>query len=720
MQGLEYLPYLTTWPRSSLPLLQGLISFRLCPPNTKQWLPNLRPSIEDLALLPRGLATLELNFVDGLYDDSVAVLPAGLTSLLLPRNTMISNAGLSRLPKLITELNLASNFKIDSAHLPRQVVTFTGNLAAFPPQNDVVEGFPPTLTNLHLFAREELHAKKSRWTWESLPLLSALPALAELKMTLIKQEVQESYKEFKLPPTLTSLEVRGDVGPFKRYQDLHVLPPGLVSISLKFQERVLFAWSDEDFMSLPRTLTCVNLLNAYNQFRAVNPGAGVTLNHLQYLPPFLKTYHIFPIEIPDNIKQQVMAVGVSQRHKKMYEMWAQFALFLPHSLTSLRLCLSEKVPYRYPPMELLPPNIRFFSAYTQELSHGTSQEEENNVKLRKPLPPKNLHALSLAFSHRQIFPVQTLHIELSGRDATKNLDNWPLEQYCPNLQYFDSYWLKDMLKRLPPTLTWVSLHEQGSNDTTLTDKDILDLPDGVRTLQIRKANMLTDQCLPALPHDLTSLHLSSNQVTGTLFPFPSKLMSLSLGQRVDASRDSTYLLKLPPYLTELALSNPNTVNETLMDLPKHLTSLCLIETTRLTGEMLKHLPNTLLKLDVHNVDMNDYDVISLPRALRYFYNLRGAAGVSDDSAADWPPMLEILQIASTLMTDRSFCALPRSLTILTLQACMPLSVPIEVAVRSLGPRIRQVTIGSGAAYSFWDAAHKPLLAWMEKANWPIL
>jgi hypothetical protein len=261
----------------------------------------------------------------------------------------------------------------------------------------------------------------------------------------------------------------------------------------------------------------------------------------------------------------------------------------------------------------------------------------------------------------------------------------------------------DMIQALPRQLTYLDI-----NMTHFEDEDVMLLPDSLTDLRLNVTPFrLSDECLPALPHGLTSLSIiSPHAIQGNIYPWPKKLLHLSLskvgiwGIYSSIKRAAEFFQpKFPKYLQTLQLSCPNLSNFLFLHAtPSFLTHLILQSDCLITASIFPMLPETLVRFEHPNLEFYDEDVRHLPRSLRQFYSPNSGVYVTDDSSSEWPPLLREIHIKGCLFTNEGIKKLPKTIEKLFL----PHAIHCDQSSlrRCFGSAIQQWNIGGIAGNNF--------------------
>jgi hypothetical protein len=223
------------------------------------------------------------------------------------------------------------------------------------------------------------------------------------------------------------------------------------------------------------------------------------------------------------------------------------------------------------------------------------------------------------------------------------------------------------LPLLPSTLEKLSL----SSTTPFEDSHMLCLPDSLTQLDLSQApqvpSHLTDECVPALPHDLVSLSFDgATRIRGDKYHWPAKLTRLHLNC-LGLPLAHHIVPLVPHWATYLEYCGYNLRDDLFSRvLPPFLTQLLILTETQLTGAFFALLPDTLTHIRVDHISLQDKDIGSLPRYLKRFQSSKGGDFLTDNSAPCWPPLLQSLCHTGSLYTREALRALPRSLKVLVL------------------------------------------------------
>jgi len=246
-----------------------------------------------------------------------------------------------------------------------------------------------------------------------------------------------------------------------------------------------------------------------------------------------------------------------------------------------------------------------------------------------------------------------------------------------------------IFSHLSKQLTWLTF----TSTFPFKDEHMLLLPDTLQFLQIRCGGSpyLTDECIPALPRDIREVHfLECFNVRAMQYPLPMKIDTLTIGPT-----DSTPPLRpqYPPYLTSLSLHSAFISEQALQVMPWFITTL-VVESAVLSNTCAYLLPKYLLSLRALRFEIEDDGVASLPRGLVNFDAREGAKSLSDESAADWPPLIQRLVIPGNLFSIEGMKQLPRTLTLIHMPSASLVAVEEGKRLQDyLGPHIRRLHVG---------------------------
>lgn len=216
----------------------------------------------------------------------------------------------------------------------------------------------------------------------------------------------------------------------------------------------------------------------------------------------------------------------------------------------------------------------------------------------------------------------------------------------------------------------------------IVDAAVLELPHGLKTLTCSFPSDLTDECIPALPHELTSLTLlESCQLTLTKYPLPASLRSLSIAE--SPAVDFSLLPKnLTCFHTDSALED-----DSILTLPASITELRLPNTDA-TNFILPYLHPQLYHLELHSIILYEDDIPRLPRFLKVLKITR-CPSITDFCLLQLPCLLSTLHISGEYISDAGIAHLPRSITALGLPKSTLLT---GGCVPSLPPRLAHFTL----------------------------
>lgn len=668
----SYMGCIDTWPHQLLSSLAGLRTLSLRPSSPARLLPRLKVHYDDLLVLSRGLASLELAYIDAICDDDVGALPPSLTRLLLPCNKRISPNGLAKLPTSLTYLDLRSNSLIREAHLlPRNLVGYRGCPWALTPSDSFASDLPPGLASLNLLdgspTLDMSHAEDLLWHWKHLSLLAPSPSLTRLDISLYLRELplNAQYIDWAFPSNLEVLHVQAN----------EALPPAALRHlprelkKLKLKTKAKLQWEDKDILDLPSGL--LHLEHWSLKVRAhYRPGSDPQLT--------LACFDLVPRGLLSLVLEYAVHPPAETDRKE-----DDYFQYLPSSLRKLLVSVVgvdsywTHSPHISP--DMLPPSL------TRYL--GTFSEP----------------AISNAKSAPLRFPDVGV-VRYLGQSET----NFLFSEDEGKLQYYAS-WFHDGILRmtldvtfltdlqmLPSRLLTLVLNRSFHIDTNC-DQAMLHLPDTLTWLEVSDTVYITDEALPALPHGLLVFKVPWEQgIRGNIYPFPRKLKTLNLG----SASLIDYAPLFPRFLTDLELNSPSVTERTLSSLPKTLTSLKLRATDLrfLNASLIfPSLPHSLLRLEIRSkiAYMEDQDIADLPRGLVTFTALESGGSLTDASATLWPPRLQDLQFAGDSYSFSGLVALPKTLRMITMpkaRFALP-PPPGEATAPHFGSFFLQASIG---------------------------
>jgi hypothetical protein len=454
-------------------------------------------------------------------------------------------------------------------------------------------------------------------------------------------------RKINLPNSLVHLELGGE-GSFN-LDSIQCLPLGLEALIVRpfrilglenlYPAETSLLWTGDHLMALPRGLKVLDLIPSVWRDESGQSKSLVTPPMLEFLPPQLQVFR-FPDLIPTEewVSQQQ---GWNFSEVNLAAQLHDYLHLLPHSITNLDISLAHLGYNIYPSHEKLLPTVSICRLQDTPILRLTSF-------------PAKLRALSVLEDIGQCLP--SLHVNGTQEEALRAIQKFGLPE---TLEYLgirtrDSTVFTYFPNRL------LTLHLSISFE--LLDKDILLLPASLTILEItRGADLLTDECIPALPHGLIKLSVvCSNEIKGERYPWPHKIQYLALAE---SSRNPRF----PPFLTKVKLNSSDITDNSLMTLPRGLTSIDICNSTRLTGECIQFLPDSLISLKMTHLDFEDEHVALLPRGLRVVQCPFGGLDISDASVDDWPPIITTLAIRGSFITNAGLRRLPRSLVRLTLQ-----------------------------------------------------
>lgn len=704
------------WPRLLVQELKGLRSFRLSPSNPDRLLPLLKPSHDDIASLSRFLTDIELGFVEALSDESVPHFPSSLTRLSLPFNRRISAKGLAKLPESLSALNLQRSMLITQAsELPRQLSVFVGNSAAFKPESSWT-GLPPLLEHLELVNPK--HAL-STWTVFDISKLEA-PYLRHLLLPvrIVRDSVAiERDHVWKFPPCLETLALYHTGCSNFTHRAVSSLPPTLTSLRLSTPRFLILDWTNDTIALLPRSLLRLNI-KAYPEnssppmafgFRAqgsklsdsmaslegeFQSASGITPLCFKDLPRSLTDFKITLLKVSlMDVSSQMERIATEYSFKLPRDFSATLEenmLLLPPNLTRFDTILSPDCKKQHATRlavssHCLPPKLRQYSGYIAANEFST-----------RPITEPSVNA-PFAFEEVAYRPIQApigsdtcvlFPPRIDAESIAKLQGLW--SESLVRLRFSPSS--PGNLKLLPRSrLTFLYLE-----NATIDDRSILDLPETLTHLVLESPQgIITDEMLPALPLDLTTLEISgARELRGDIYPFPRKLTSLVLMshyKKRNAKSGGLFIPKLPPYLTSLHLFSPLASDETFAQLPPNLTEL---KTGALNGHFFAALPRTLLNLEFRSGIAFDDAIDDLPRGLKVFLARYCGEDLTDYSCASWPPLLHTLSMAASNISDEGIRQLPRSITAIDMRNPQYTSCATAAEVSELlGPRWQKALIG---------------------------
>jgi hypothetical protein len=749
--GRNQAPFYRIWPRTLVNNLHGLSVLEVSPPHVDALLPMLKPSLHDLKQLPKSLSDLQFDFVDPLTDEWLLHLPPQLTRLALPANRAISCSGLRNLPPNLETLDLRSNLRILTfSDLPRTLLRYTCLDEAMVPRVNLSFELPNDLVSLKIVSKKK---GDPIWNMSDLACLALHSSLTVLKIEAIGSFVL-SNRNIAFPRSLTSLTLTGN--PILEESDLLQLPPSLQRLQLFFCEEVDLRWSDASIGTLPRSLTHLEVLPASKVIKAARRyerfpcRSNLTPECISFLPSgmrVLKLHQLIPKPDFSVLVAQPQRYAPTVHRRTVDDLQAHFDVYaplLPQGLVELSLRLVYRSLSIAPSLEHLPRSITNLSYMNlalkpNKMAGGTSQTYERISDLQiifppdfvpNPSVPPLLTSMRNATSWDDHYRVPTV-ISTESRfpgpfwflssHSFSNLRKliWtyrkhktesrqvPLEFYKRNPQ-IDSYCACDLLQALPKQLTTLDLEMN-----MFKDEDVMLLPDSLTELRLSVTPYyLSDECLPALPHNLTSFSIRSpHAIRGNVHPWPKKLLHVSLsrvgaGQNAYATSNSVvktsfFQPKFPKYLQTLQLNCPNLSSNFLFlhgGAPPFLTSLVLLSVSSINPSILPMLPETLVRFEYPALEFYDEDVKFFPRSLRYFYSPNGGTYVTDTSASEWPPLLRELHVKGCLLTNEGIKKLPKTIEKLFLPYAMHVD---QTSIRScFGTAMQQWNIDSITGNNF--------------------
>lgn len=356
----------------------------------------------------------------------------------------------------------------------------------------------------------------------------------------------------QFPRGLTSLELRFDYQP--SLASISGLPPHLNHLSLEC------SLTDENFFVLPQGLTSLSL----TYYKTL-----LSLEIFKHLPPRL-THLALPTKLLNTIQDEQFLKIIG--------------LLKPHDFSSnnnLTPAIIDSLPHAY-------------------ITHPTKLP----YHLRKGVLPKYLASIRSVMVEEWMVP-HFAHVEtwrlLAPNTTALNLgklthtspevfNHFPTDLQsltCPALNN------SSFIAQLPLSLTQLRALRVMVDDT-----HIRQFPRSLLILDLAKADLLTDACIPHLPPQLEVL----------IIPKASQLTNASISL-------------LPRSLKVLDISWASSIDDSAIPhLPPLLTSLCLSSTRNLTDASLPHFPKSISVLN-----------------LTHSHNLSHAALVSN-----FPPNIQII------------------------------------------------------------------------------
>ena len=698
----QYFACIDHWPRLLLQKLTGLRSLRIGVSSVYRPMPMMKLGPQDIFSLSRFLTDLELDFMDWLEDDSIEHLPPSLTRLWLPFNTGISHKGLAHLPKTLLALNLKCNRNVTDANLlPRQLCHYVAHPLALLPCDSTFNGLPPFLERLDIKAPVGIR-EDADWTVFDISSLKA-PLLRHLTLEVTNDISDTSIERerthiWHFPPQLEVLCLSGTGCSNLVHQSIPSLPQTLTKLKLSFDYAIYLDWSDQDLTHLPRGLKHLEIfptprkqgimhsqtdyvryrlpgtslkaaLDSRNLFYSGSssvPVEGLSIECFPIVPRTLHTLRIEVLRAPDGIyrtQRERLYHPIELKLEILPETFDLSMETLLQSLPATITCLWSYIAYREEseePIQIfalryaLPPLLRSYSGIIPPIHQKVAFNPTTDVVPYESRLENVLYAYENTSFHKPIAAIAWDGNPLTGMTHLKQLKvGWN----CPGL--IESLFLLRNLTTLD------FMYAQ------ITDKDILCLPDGLLSLQINTPppGMITDQMIPALPHDLLRLSLISTDVLGDVFPFPKKLTSLCLKTYFEKSKSKPrgYIVPLlPPYLVTVSLKSDRLFNdESFLNLPSRLSKF---EASNLNGQFFEHMPRSLIEIKVVSGHVFDEHVRCLPRGLKIFQGSETGSELSDRSAADWPRSLSTLTLNIQNLSDKGLKELPREMLIVSLPA----------------------------------------------------
>lgn len=720
------LPTLRHWPSTILSQLHGLQLLRILASPLRYINLPLHLTISDIAQLPRGLATLRLELPDGLTDAHLTALPAELTCLWLPFNKSITCVGLELMPRTLLVLNLVSNPCIsDLSRAPPRLQSFVGNSDAIKSLEQVINTFPLSLVKIKLRGSP---TKIPTWRWLHLTLFARFPRLEAVSVSPISGGNKIDH-DIQLPTQLASLAVKSEPGAF--CPSLRALPPGLTELSFIYStsSRSPHDWNDLDIALLPRTLMKLRIEPEDSDSLIGN----LTPAHFQYLPPNLLEYRVFTLipsklAFPEDWTSGYVAKFTSM-NVFLQDYLADHMQQLPQTITTLSVQMCAYPHHTNivtgPPAYSLPPNIR--------IAPGSKDHCPGRFTL-----PYHLQSLQLTSSWGTVLLPIPPAILAFGPDTKQDAAISSLGRDRSLLVLSCNPTDSSLLTNLPRALTFLRLRfEQRFDDT-----DLAHLPQGLKTLHLIFDRAVIESATAAAPNPPSGwdkIASATKELVSWLSSAPpattKKQVSCTFGNRsiaflprslrslevVNHTLNASEPVEWPPHLTSLVLTAPSKWqvgkegaipplpkslltlhavgdfhdNDFASDeaLPRHLQSLSLPDAARLSSKICPCLSKlgSLTSLDVPGLSLIDAAVRLLPRTLKSFANnLR--SDVTDASAGDWPPKMQVLQVPGHAFSILGLKLLPKSLTRLTLNSA-ELSEPEEALRHALGPEMAIVSLG---------------------------
>jgi hypothetical protein len=425
-------------------------------------------------------------------DEHVKSLPKSLVSFRLPLNRRLTSQCINDLPSNLTDLAFCMPPGEDiEAPWPETLenLHFVGNLVGS------IQSIPPNLTALRMTAR---HGPKhpipslkeldfaTNWPYEA-PNLSGCPNLTVLHVSM-GQWGEDQLRE--LPTTLTSLECTGLFTP----NNFEWIPPFLRHLLIHDVKEM----SDDSFAQhpLPKGLETLEL----------SFGAGnVTQKCIPNLPGSLTRLCLTHVQNSNIIDTQVPVPAA----------W-------PPCLRHIGL--SSGFPANLASLAILPPCVTYLRVDLMKSSQpeslmGLKKGQVNPKSLSItthyfPAQVKLLRVLRLNISERAIFDCCEAFSSLTELHLPTMLFNQAHLNYLPPqltaLAVLGEGWQDKDLKLLPRSLTDLTfnrLFPSSNADYQLTSACFLDLPRGLKHLELCLANLgrVPDAHLTHLPRGLISI-----------------------------------------------------------------------------------------------------------------------------------------------------------------------------------------------------------------------
>lgn len=591
---------------------------------------------EAISRLPRGLEALILDFDDGL---TLADFPPRLTRLHLPQNQFLSTLSLSCLPNTIFDLNLAANTQLDLSKLPPNLVRL--KTVHFSLRS---HSLPASLRCLVL-------TNDIEWYDYDVSALGPNHGLERLKLYAPPQNASFwAPTSVVFHATLIKLDLRS----WNDYGDAFFgyLPRTMTTIRLGWNFNARDNFSDAFALQLPPDLTSLTLMphNYKSLQRAHNSShyleSSLTSAVFSQFPPGIRVVRIWLLR------------PIHTSHEPFYQS-------LPVLIHDINLSI---IDWAYPSVRWL---LNKFSKFVFRV--GRNNAFYHHIGEGDLIPPVRKILINTT-------AVENTHGWLK---ASKVYDR---SQWPSTVTSLSGSLPLPLTKRLPKNLTFLDLH------TPPTNKTIGRLNDGLKTLRISACHSLTEDCIPALPHELTELSLfSCHKLSLSKFRLPESLRKLILEDLPELD-----FRTLPPLLTVFECLVWSFKEADIGLLPRTITDLKIRGQTFLQKSCFALLPPRLTCLELNRVSFDDQHLQNLPRSLRTFVAKIGFHDVTKEGIRQLPPFLQALSLPGDYFTDEMIGALPSSIT----QLYLPLAEYLTADCLDLLPSsILRLGLPAGKPYS---------------------